>query len=107
MDGEIVSKAWLEEFQRLGDEFKEAEEALTKKQSTFIYEYPGESCLKVELCGSFDDWETKYDMEYNPLSNQWYVTLNLEIGEEYLYKYIVYDENFASEWVVNENEPKK
>lgn len=42
-------------------------------------------------------------MEHNPLSNQWYVTLNLDIGEEYLYKYIVNDDD----WVVNDHEPKK
>lgn len=42
-------------------------------------------------------------MQHNSISNQWNLTLNLDIREEYLYKYIVNDD----EWVVNENEPKK
>lgn len=40
-------------------------------------------------------------MNFDPVMNQWYTTLHLKIGEEYLYKYIIND----NEWVTNEEEP--
>jgi hypothetical protein len=42
-------------------------------------------------------------MNFDPFTNQWFVTLHLKPGEEFLYKYIINGNN----WVVNDEELKK
>jgi hypothetical protein len=42
-------------------------------------------------------------MNFDPFTNQWFVTLHLKPGEEFLYKYIINGSN----WVVNDEEQKK
>jgi len=48
-----------------------------------------------------DNWDERHDMQFDPFTNQWFVTLHLKVGEEYFYKYIINDNN----WVTNEEEP--
>jgi len=50
----------------------------------------------VQICGSFDNWEKRHDMQFDHFANQWFVTLHLRRGE-YFYKYIINNSN----WVVN------
>jgi 1,4-alpha-glucan branching enzyme len=59
---------------------------------------------KVQICGSFDgpDWKVRHDMNFDEMTNQWFITLHLKPGTEYQYKYII-NENH---WIVNEDEPK-
>jgi hypothetical protein len=42
-------------------------------------------------------------MNFDPFTNQWFITLHVKAGEEFLYKYIVNGDN----WVVNDEEPKR
>ena len=42
-------------------------------------------------------------MNFDPFTNQWFVTLHLKVGEEYYYKYIINDDH----WVTNEEEPHR
>ena len=58
---------------------------------------------RVQLCGSFDNWQVRHDLNFDPFTNQWFLTLHIKAGEEYLYKYITNDNN----WIVNDEEPKK
>jgi 1,4-alpha-glucan branching enzyme len=58
---------------------------------------------KVEICGSFDNWDERHELQFDPFTNQWFVTLHLKVGEEYLYKYVLNDD----QWVTNEEEPNK
>jgi 1,4-alpha-glucan branching enzyme len=57
---------------------------------------------KVQLCGSFDEWKVRHDMQFDTFTNQWYITQHLNVGEEYFYKYIVNEQH----WVVNDEEKK-
>lgn len=50
-----------------------------------------------------DNWDDRHDMQFDPFTNQWFVTLHLKVGEENFYKYIIND----TEWVTNEEEPIK
>jgi len=72
-----------------------------KKPKIFTMPNRGPQHQNVQICGSFDNWEERHNMHFDPITVQWYVTLHLKIGEEYLYKYIINDNN----WVVNEEEP--
>ena len=42
-------------------------------------------------------------MNFDDLTNQWFITLHLKPGQEYAYKYIINEHH----WVVNEDEPKQ
>lgn len=42
-------------------------------------------------------------MSFDPFTNQWFITLHLKGGEEFLYKYILNDDH----WIVNEEEPQR
>ncbi len=56
----------------------------------------------VQLCGSFDNWQTKHNMMFDPHSNQWFVTMHLKKGK-YFYKYVLN----GTTWVENEKESKE
>ena len=58
---------------------------------------------KVEICGSFDEWQVRHEMNFDPFTNQWFTTIHLKAGEEYYYKYIINDD----QWIVNDEERKK
>jgi hypothetical protein len=51
------------------------------------------------VCGSFDSWLKRHSMQFDPYTNQWFVTLMLAKGE-HVYKYIVN----GKDWVVNAEE---
>jgi 1,4-alpha-glucan branching enzyme len=75
--------------------------AFDKKPKAFSLHNNGPRHKKVEVCGSFDDWETRHDLNFDPFTNQWFITLHLKTGEEYFYKYIINEE----QWIVNDQEP--
>mmetsp|Transcript_18089 Transcript_18089/g.24219 ORF Transcript_18089/g.24219 Transcript_18089/m.24219 type:complete len:227 (+) Transcript_18089:3350-4030(+) len=53
----------------------------------------------VQICGSFDNWEKRHEMQFDHYANQWFTTLHLPRGE-YAYKYVINNES----WVVNQEE---
>jgi len=77
--------------------------AFNKKPKAFELPNRGPRYNSVEICGSFDDWQVRHQMNFDPFTNQWFVTLHLKPGEEFLYKYIINGSN----WVVNDEEQKK
>jgi len=77
--------------------------AFNKKPKAFGLPNRGPRYNSVEICGSFDDWQVRHQMNFDPFTNQWFVTLHLKPGEEFLYKYIINGSN----WVVNDEEQKK
>ena len=74
---------------------------LQKKPYTFILHNRGSKHETVELCGSFDGWKQQHPMKFDTFNKQWFLTLHLKSGNEYLYKYIVNKQN----WIVNQEEP--
>jgi 1,4-alpha-glucan branching enzyme len=77
--------------------------AFNKKPKAFGLPNRGPRYNSVEIFGSFDDWQVRHQMNFDPFTNQWFVTLHLKPGEEFLYKYIINGSN----WVVNDEEQKK
>lgn len=77
--------------------------AFNKKPQIFMLQNRGPRYRKVEICGSFDEWQVRHEMNFDPFTNQWFTTIHLKAGEEYYYKYIINDD----QWVVNDEEPKK
>ena len=59
----------------------------------------GKKYKTVQITGSWDKWNQKFDLSYDPLNNYWKTFIILPKGITYLYKYIV-DEEF----VINKNE---
>ena len=49
----------------------------------------------VQICGSFDKWQVRHPLTYDPLYSKWSVTLKIKKGVHY-FKYIV-----DGEWVVS------
>ena len=52
----------------------------------------------VLVCGSFDNWQVRRPLSFDPVKSQWTVTLKIKRGK-YYYKYIK-----DGEWVVNPKE---
>ena len=52
----------------------------------------------IFVCGSFDNWKVRRPLSFDPVKNQWTVTLKIKKGK-YFYKYIK-----DGEWIVNEKE---
>ena len=52
----------------------------------------------VLVCGSFDNWQVRRPLSFDPVKSQWTVTLKIKRGK-YYYKYIR-----DGEWVVNPKE---
>ncbi len=63
----------------------------------------GPKYQRVQICGSMDQWNVKHEMQFDQITNQWFINMTLKSGEEYLYKYIINDKH----WVVNDEEPSK
>ena len=59
----------------------------------------GKKYKSVQITGSWDKWNQKFDLSYDPLNNNWKTFIILPKGITYTYKYIV-DEQF----VINKNE---
>ena len=66
---------------------------------TFMYHNRGPRFSSVEVCGSFDEWNKRHKMQFDTVTSQWFVSLNLPPGEHF-YKYVV----DTTRWVVNEEE---
>jgi len=77
--------------------------SFNKASCTFTFPNKGPRYNRVQLCGSFDNWKTRHDLNFDPFTNQWFTVLHVKQGEEHLYKYITNDNH----WVVNDDEPKK
>ena len=75
--------------------------AFSKQPKQFMLHNRGPRHKKVQICGSFDEWQVRHDMNFDPFTNQWFITIHLAMDSEYHYKYIINDDN----WVVNEEEP--
>ena len=69
---------------------------------TFHLHNRGPRHLSVQLCGSFDNWEKRHEMQFDHYANQWFTTLHLSRGD-YAYKYVIDNK----QWVINEEETKK
>jgi hypothetical protein len=50
-----------------------------------------------------DAWKIRHDMSFDSFTNQWFITIHLKMGQEYLYKYVIDDKH----WVVNDEEPQR
>ena len=59
----------------------------------------GKKYKNVQITGSWDKWNQKFDLSYDPLNNSWKTYIILPKGITYLYKYIV-----DNEFVINKNE---
>ena len=70
--------------------------AFNKKPHQFMLHNRGPRHRKVEICGSFDEWQVRHEMNFDPFTNQWFINLHLKTGEEFLYKYVIND----SQWVL-------
>ena len=46
----------------------------------------------MQITGSWDKWNQKFDLSYDPLNNCWKTFIILSKGSTYLYKYIVDNE---------------
>ena len=79
------------------------EAAFSKRPKQFMLHNRGPRYRKVQLCGSFDEWQIRHDLSFDPFTNQWFTTLHLKVDEEYHYKYIINDD----QWVVNDEETQK
>jgi hypothetical protein len=52
----------------------------------------------VQVCGSFDKWQVRHPLTFDPLYNKWSITLKVKKGTHF-YKYIV-----DGEWVISKIE---
>lgn len=52
----------------------------------------------VQICGSFDKWQVRHPLTFDPICNKWTVTLKIKKGSHF-YKYIV-----DGEWKVSKGE---
>jgi len=74
-----------------------------KKPQMFMLHNRGPKYQKVQICGSMDDWKVRHDMQFDPITNQWFLNMHLQIGQAYMYKYVINDQH----WVVNDEEPSQ
>lgn len=77
--------------------------SFNKVSHTFTFPNRGPRHNRVQLCGSFDNWQTRHELSFDPFTNQWFKVLHIKQSNEHHYKYIL-NEN---DWVVNDDEPKK
>ena len=59
----------------------------------------GKKYRNVQITGSWDKWNQKFELSYDPLNNSWKTYIILPKGITYLYKYIV-----DNEFIINKNE---
>lgn len=76
--------------------------AYNKKPKTFAIHNRGPRHNCVEICGSFDDWQVRHEMSFDPFTNQWFVTIHLKPNQDFYYKYILNSDN----WIVNDEDEK-
>lgn len=58
---------------------------------------------QVQICGSMDEWKMRHTMQFDSFTNQWFVTLHLQEGKEYFYKYVINNQH----WVTNKEEAQR
>ena len=85
------------EFEKSDDDDNEEEGYLDV--SFILVVEKGKKYKNVQITGSWDKWNQKFDLSYDPLNNCWKTYIILPKGITYLYKYIV-DNEFA----INKNE---
>ena len=66
----------------------------------FKFHNNGPRYQTVQICGSFDNWEKRHNMQFDHLTNQWFTTLHLPRGD-HTYKYVINNDT----WIVNKEEP--
>ena len=74
-----------------------------RKPHIFMLHNRGPRYHKVQLCGSMDEWKQRHEMQFDNFTNQWFLTMHLNIGEKYHYKYVINEEH----WVTNDEEPSE
>ena len=84
------------EIERTDDD--DNEEGYLDVSFIFIVE-KGKKYKNVQITGSWDKWNQKFDLSYDPLNNSWKTYIILPRGITYLYKYIV-----DNEFMINKNE---
>ena len=84
------------EFEKTDDD--DNEEGYLDVSFIFIVE-KGKKYKNVQITGSWDKWNQKFDLSYDPLINSWKTYIILPRGITYLYKYIV-----DNEFMINKNE---
>ena len=62
---------------------------------TFYYVSDKSKASSVQICGSFDKWQVRHPLIYDPLKDKWSVTLKIKKGT-YYYKYIV-----DTDWLIS------
>lgn len=78
-------------------------QSFNKISHTFTMPNRGPRHNRVQLCGSFDNWTVRHEMNFDPFTNQWFIMMHMRPGDEYFYKYILND----NDWVVNDDESKR
>lgn len=100
-DQEYGSPDRLLELDSIMSAFDQA--AFNKVPKQFMFRNNGPRHRRVQICGSFDDWDVRHELNFDRYTNNWYIQLHLKAGEDHFYKYIVDDQH----WVVNDDEQKK
>jgi len=75
----------------------------SKNYKHYLFEYKTKKAPRpkhVCIIGSWDDWQTKFTLNYDHIYNHYSVTLQLRPGE-YLYKFVIDDE-----WICCNDHPK-
>ena len=57
-----------------------------------------EGAKKVAIAGDFNDWSTKKDMLKKLKNGTFKITLDLETGKEYQYKFLIDGEKWENDW---------
>jgi hypothetical protein len=65
---------------------------------SFSYSDETTKISNVQICGSFDKWQVRHPLKFDPIKNKWEITLKITKGSHW-YKYIV-----DGEWRVNKGE---
>jgi len=78
---------------KYGAEYREVE---------FSYQFPGKKLKSVQISGSFDKWQIRHPLEYNPISNNWCTKMHL-LPAVYEYKFLI----DGSQWSCNSDERKR
>lgn len=76
---------------------------LARKPHMFTLHNSGPRYNKVQVIGSFNEWKTRVELQFDDVTSRWFTTMHLKPGAEYNYKYVVNDQY----WIVNDEEPKK
>ncbi|MFC1862608.1 isoamylase early set domain-containing protein [Thermodesulfobacteriota bacterium] len=53
---------------------------------------------KASLCGEFNDWNPKITPMVKRKDGRWSVTISLEAGREYRYRYLLDGKNWENDW---------